>query len=297
MIRAASVVGPRLHRLAPALAPRRRPLRASLFAAGTLLGLVALLDPAWGEAGEAPEPRGADVVLCLDVSRSMLARDEDPSRLDRAKREIADLAREARGDRLALVAFAGEARLLVPLTGDIDTLVELARGADPLSVAKGGTDLGAALDTARAALDAAGGDRGTIVILTDGEDLGGRGLRAAQTCGRRGIAVHCVGFGTARGSRIAVEGARGEEYQRDRAGREVLSAADPAALRAIASAAGGESAVGSLADLYRRRILPESRRALGVADRPARPHRFQWPLLAAFALWILSWCPPPAPRS
>ncbi len=286
--------GPRESLLAPGAAARRRGPRTALWIAGLLLGAAALLEPAWGEDPSAREPGGADVVLCLDVSRSMLARDADPDRLGRAKREIAALAAAAKGDRLALVAFAGEARLLVPLTADLSTLAEIADGAGPLSVDRGGTDLGAALDAARAALDAGSGDRGTIVVLTDGEDLGGRGLRAARTCGERGIAVHCMGFGSARGSKIAVEGKRGEEYQRDRAGREVVSALDPTTLRRMAGAAGGTYVEDSLAGLYRERILPESRRALARSDRRTKVPRFQWPLAAAFLLWILAWCPPPA---
>jgi len=286
--------GPRERLLAPGVAGRRRTFRSALLGAGLLLGGAALLEPAWGEDPDAREPGGADIVLCLDVSRSMLARDADPDRLGRAKREIAELAAAAKGDRLALVAFAGEARLLVPLTADLGTLVEIARGADPLSVERGGTDLGAALDAARAALDAGPGERGTIVILTDGEDLGGRGKRAASTCGARGIAVHCMGFGTSRGSKIAVEGKGGETYQRDRTGREIVSALDPETLKSLAAAAGGEYTDSSLADLYRRRILPDSRRALTLSGRPAKVPRFQWPLAAALLLWILAWCPPPA---
>jgi Ca-activated chloride channel family protein len=260
----------RARRLGVALGPRfpagRRRFR--LVAAGLLLALVALLNPAWGAA--AGELEGADLVVCLDVSRSMLARDEDPDRLTRAKEEIRALSRRATGDRLGLVVFAGEARAMVPLTGDMASYLELLDLADPTSVGKGGTDLGAALE---AALDLLQGRPGAVFLLTDGEDLDGRGLAAARLLGERGVAVHCVGLGTELGSKIATEGG----FVRDRAGGDVVSAMDAKGLKAIAAATGGT---------YGSHVpdLSAARRA-GRSER--RESRYQWPLAAAVALWLL----------
>jgi Ca-activated chloride channel family protein len=259
-----------------------------------LLALAALLEPAWGESG-ALEARGSDVVVCLDVSRSMLATDEEPTRLERAREEIRALAAAARGDRLALVAFAGEARLVVPLTRDGEALAALADAADPLSVARGGSDLGAALDAALAALDAGSGDAAAIVLLTDGEDHGGGGLSAAERCRARGVPVHAVGLGSARGSKIPVPGPRGPEFLRDPAGAEVVSGLDADSLRRIADASGGsflEAGAGApvLPELHARRLVPDARRAFSVSARSARTPRFQWFLLGALVLWILGPC-------
>jgi Ca-activated chloride channel family protein len=274
--RLAAAAGPRARALTPDLGRGRRRLRRALAAAG----LAPALTP------------GLDLVVCLDVSRSMLARDVPPSRLLRARQELLALARRARGDRLALVAFAGEARLVVPLTQDLDSFAELAVQADPLSVRKGGTDLGAALDAALQAFPA--GSRGpeAVVLVTDGEDLAGGGRRAAGRCRERGVPVHCVGFGSPLGSKIALAGDEGESYLKDRAGREVVSALDAPGLRAIAAATGGEVVDGgarplSLVELYERHVLPRARRTTGAGPGRERQNRYQWPLLAALLLWLV----------
>jgi Ca-activated chloride channel family protein len=293
--RLAAIVGPRLRALVPGFSDGRRAARRALLATGLLFALVAAMQPVWGEAVAATRRRGADVVVCLDVSRSMLARDAAPSRLAAAQTGIRELAQRVEGDRLGLVVFAGEARLLVPLTRDLRSFADLAATADPASVTRGGTDLGAALDTALAALEGGDGAPGVIVLVTDGEDLGGRGLRAAERCAARRVIVHTVGYGTARGSKIAVPSASGEAFIADRGGAEVVSSMDAAGLRRIAEATGGEFVDASashspLADLHERRVVPLAREAFADEDRRERPNRFQWPLLAAFLVWILELC-------
>ena len=273
-------------RRAPALA-RGRSRGHWLFTAALVLALVAVLQPAWGEGARRLDARGVDILVCLDVSRSMLARDVSPNRLLHARREIAALADRAGGDRLGLVVFAGEARLSVPLTRDMNSLKELLALADPLSVDRGGTDLGAALLTALDGLKGATGESETVLLLTDGEDHNGRGLRAAEACRDKGITVHCIGVGSARGAKIPVQGEAGEVFLRDRAGADVVSALKPATLRPIAEATGGAYTDGSLVALYEERILPMAGKSFLTREKHERENRYQWPLLAALFLWIL----------
>ncbi len=269
--------------------------RRALFAGGLLFATLAALQPTWGESTRPVEQRGVDVVVCLDVSRSMLARDVSPSRLAAAHAELAALAERAHGDRLGLVAFAGESRIVVPLTRDAATFADLALRTDPLSVERGGTDLGAALDTALVALAAGSGENEAIVLLTDGEDHEGRGLRVAARCRERGIAVHCVGFGSARGSKIPVDGPDGEAFLRDRAGDEILTRLDPTSLRALTSAADGVFVDATESDrplltIYEDEVLPMARKTFASEQRRQRKQRFQWPLAVALGLWILELC-------
>ena len=289
--RAASLFGPRAAKLAPEPTPGRTRVRRALFAAALLCALLAVLQPVWGDSVRKLEQRGVDVVVCLDVSRSMLARDVAPDRLRAARREVAALVDHARGDRFALIAFAGDARLVVPLTSDAESFTALLGGADPLTIARGVTDLGAALDVALAALGGATGDHETILLLTDGADEEGRGLRAAERCRDRNVTVHCAGFGTARGSKIAIAGEGGETFLRDRSGREVVSALEPASLRRIAETTGGAytdggATPGALVRLYDDEIAKVARKAFEEAERRERPNRYQWPLALAFGLWI-----------
>ena len=294
--RLARAVGPRAPALAAGLSRGRRRLQRVLFATALLLALLAMLQPVWGAATREVEQRGVDLLVCLDVSRSMLARDLAPSRLGRARREIAALAERAAGDRLGLVVFAGQAQLAVPLTRDRDSFLELLELADPLSVERGGSDVGAALETALEALKGQTGEHEAVLLLTDGEDLEARGLRAAQICRERNVAVHCVGFGSALGAKIPIptrEG--GETFLRDRSGVDVVSTMDATTLRRIAAATGGDfvdahARPHPLRELYERRILPMARKAFEKDERRAKENRFQWPLLAAFLLWILLLC-------
>jgi len=287
--RRSQVLGPRARFLAN-FSDRRRLVRRSFFLLALLLATVAALQPAWGAGARDVERRGVDMVVCLDVSRSMLARDIDPSRLQRAKREIRALARHARGDRIGLVLFAGDARLAVPITHDLASWSEIAALATPLSVQRGGTDLGAALKAALNALGGRTGEHEVIVLLTDGDDLAERGLAVARTCRQRNITVHCVGFGTALGAKIPLEEGG---FVLDRAGREVVAKLDPTRLKKIAETTGGDYldvAQNTLIDLHERRIRTMARRSFELDVRRARANRFQWPLLVAFILWIAFLC-------
>ena len=143
----------------------RRLSRLMLAAAAAALAL-ALARPSLGPAGPAPAPapRGGDMVFLLDVSRSMLAADALPNRLARAKAVIGQLAAQARGDRLGLVAFAGSQAVACPLTVDHSFFREMLDEASPASVARGGTLLG---EIAIAAHDrASGGDPANVVRIT-----------------------------------------------------------------------------------------------------------------------------------
>lgn len=293
--RLARLVGPRTATLTAELGPGRRALQRALFTAALALQLIALMQPCWGLDRRRVEQRAVDLVVCLDVSRSMLARDLPPTRLGRAHQEIRALAERARGDRLGLVAFAGEARLKVPLTRDMDTFAALAEETDPLSIRRGGTDLGAALEQALAALDSGSDNLAAIVLISDGEDHAQRGLRAAMQCKERGIPVHCVGLGSAIGGKIPLPDAHGEAFLRTRAGEEVVSVMDAAGLRRVAATTGGTfvdaaDATRPLRELYERRILEMARGGFARGERLRRQNRYRWPLLPAFLLLVLQLC-------
>jgi Ca-activated chloride channel family protein len=272
-------------------APR---LRRRLIALGLLCATLALLGPLFGEVEHPVAPRGADVALVLDVSRSMLARDADGTRLQAAQREIDALARRAAGDRLALIVFAGSARRLVPLTADLASFRALAEGVGPDSVLLGGSDPAAGLDEALAALGGGGhGDVAAIVLLSDGESLTGDALAAAQRCAARGVPVHAVGFGSRAGSKIALSEGGREEFLKDRAGREVVTSLAVDELTRLAGAAGGRfvEATASphpLLELFDAEIAPRARRAFAADERRNRANRYQWPLAGAFICWFVA---------
>lgn len=296
MVRLRVLVGARAGVLGSGMAARQRTRRRLLQVGGLLLALLAVLQPSFGTRSDRLTRQGIDLILCLDVSRSMLAADLAPTRLKAAQGSIRRLAELGRGDRLGLISFAGSARLTIPLTRDMTSYVELMEQAGPLDVRRGGSDLGAALEAALAALGERTDRHAAVVLISDGEDLEGRGLSVAEACAARGITVHCIGVGTVLGSKIALGTGMGGRFLQDRNGDEVVSSLDDAGLRRIASATGGlyidaTSGNGSLIRLYREGVLPLAHRELEAERRRERRNRFQWPLLLAFLIWLseLGW--------
>jgi Ca-activated chloride channel family protein len=269
--------------------PLGRSLRLTTMAG---LGLLAWMDPRWGEESVVVERRGLDLVLCIDVSRSMLARDLEPTRLARAVADVrAVLPELSRGDRVALVAFAGRARLMIPLTHDVDSFRQLLAELDTDAVSLGGSDLAAALEKAR---ECATGDLATtsVILMTDGEDLGGSGRAAAARLASEGIVIHAIGYGSARGSKITVLEQGREQFLKDESGAEVVSAMDEAGLAAIAGASGGEflraeSMALPLRQLHEMRIRPAVQRSYDAGEELGLTPRYQWLLLPL--LLLLAW--------
>lgn len=280
------LLGPRFKTLAPDVSHFKIRIGTHLFVGALLFGILAMMQPVWGEGLRHVRQRGVDIMVCLDVSRSMLAHDPAPGRLTSAQKELRALAEQAQGDRLGLIVFAGNARLSVPLTQDTDSFAYLAGQASPLSVERGGTDLGAAIDTALSALEGVNGEHEVVLLITDGEDLEGKGLLAAERCKEKNVIVHCVGYGSTQGSKIVVEKNGGEAFLTDSLGMEVVSSLDRDGLTRIAETTGGvfveaTSRPMCLLDLYRSRILPMNRKAFDEENRGERENRFQWFLLVA----------------
>ena len=293
------VVGPRIDVLASDFDVRRRRFRDVVFVAALGLSIVALLQPSWGEGGRRLERRGIDIVLCLDVSRSMLARDMTPNRLDAARSAVKEWTTQTRGDRVGLVTFAGDATPISPLTEDVASLVELMNQTGPLTVTQGGTSVGAALEAAIQTLDGgvsniASGTHEVVVLLSDGEDLDETGRAAAEACRERGIVVHTVGFGSPDGAKIPVPSRDGktEYFVRDADGQDVVTTQDSAVLHRIATITDGiyidaASSPNPMITLHERSLSPMTKKSFDEEHRAARANRYQWALAPAVILWIL----------
>jgi Ca-activated chloride channel family protein len=252
-----------------------------------LFAAFAAAGPVRGYTARSVQRRGLDLVVCIDTSRSMLVRDLRPDRLTRAKREVGGLIERLKGDRVALVAFAGDARDISPLTHDRTTLRALLERVGTEENVKGGTDLGAALSHALQLFDGRSGAHEAIVLLTDGEDLEGKGLEAARVAAERGIRVYVVGMGTEGGGKIPQLGADGREsFVVDESGQEVISALVGDTLTQIAQASGGEYIAATrsatpLEELYIARINRLEGRDLEGGVEYLPHDRFQWFLGAA----------------
>ena len=260
----------------------------------TLLFIVfALIQPKWGYHWEKVKRRGIDVIVAVDVSRSMLADDIKPNRLDRARREILDLINMMNGDRIGLIAFAGTAFVQCPLTLDYGACKMFVDEINPKLIPRGGTHIGDAIRKAIAAFEGDGKKNRALILITDGEDHDSNPIEAAKLAAEKGIKIYCIGIGTPDGSPIRIAGKGGKKmYLKDAKGNLVLSKLDENTLKKIALITGGAyipaSASGiELDKIYKERIAKMEKSDLESTRRKRFEHRFQFPLAIAL-LFLLT---------
>jgi Ca-activated chloride channel family protein len=221
----------------------RGPLATSALGLGMLCLSAALSQPQCGTRTELTRRTGIDVVVALDVSRSMQAQDIRPSRLERAKLELADLMDRLRGDRIGIVVFAADAFVQCPLTTDYAAAKLFLKAINYDSVPQQGTSLASALMLGKQLLDEGGGlARGrALVLLTDGEDHEPGLDNALDALSQDGIRVYPVGIGSASGEPIPILDDRGRfvGYKKDRQGQTVMTRLNEDVLREVAEKTGG----------------------------------------------------------
>jgi len=251
---------------------------------------LALMRPQWGGQFISTPWVGAQIMVCLDVSRSMLTEDVAPNRLERAKAELRDLLDYLDGDQIGLIAFAGRAAVLSPLTPDFSFLRLVLDAAGPHGVTRGGTRLEEPIRKALAGFR----DRGTgeisrsILLITDGEDHDSFPLEAAKTAAERGVRIFAIGFGDEAGSELQVTDPRtgARTLVRDADGNPVRSRLDGDLLRELALVTGGAyvpAGTGAidLESIYERHIANLTRGRLTVSGYRIRNDVFQWAMLCA----------------
>jgi len=268
------------HKSRPERSRARIVWQGSLITTGLLLLMAAAAGPQWGMREVPVLSRGRDLVIALDVSNSMLADDVHPNRLERAKADLLDLIRDLRGDRAALVAFRQKANLLCPLTTDYAFLRQMLDTAGPNSAPRGETDIGDAIIKALEAFESHGGDHKAIILISDGEDLGGEAISAAKRAAERNIPIFTVGIGSRGGAKIPSPDGKGFVSH---GGEQVVSRLNHEGLLAIAQETRGayipieraSTAETTLGTLYQRHLrnisaqdLEETHRRLYVERYP-----------------------------
>lgn len=274
------------------ISPQRRKARHWLLVAAAAFLILALARPQYGFSLEKVEERGLDIVVAVDTSKSMLAQDIVPDRLERAKLAALELMQDAKSDRLGLVAFAGQAFLECPLTVDDTAFEQSVQALDVNSISEGGTAIANAIDAAVTAFRENDHYK-TLVLLTDGEDTVNEeaALQAAKRAAKAGVRIFTVGVGTAEGALIRITDANGNpDYVRDAQGNVVKTHLNAALLRDIATVTGGFYLPLRGADtmdvLYNRGLAPLPK-SQGVGKMIRRYHeQFQWPLAIAIALLL-----------
>jgi Ca-activated chloride channel family protein len=241
--------------------------------------------------------RGIDIVVCLDVSKSMLARDVRPSRIERARSELRRLMEEEPGDRIGVVVFAG-ATMEYPLTTDHESAERFMREVEPWNFPVGGTSIGRAITAARELFhrDPLAARRSkVIIVLTDGEDLDGDPVEAARLASQDGIQVFLDAIGSTLPEPIPAFTPDGQMagYERDSRGQVKTTQFSPemeTQLRAVAQAGGGKyfrARQGEVGIEAVRRELSGLRRAeIAATQHTVYDELMVWFLLPAFVLLV-----------
>ncbi len=279
--------------------------RAALMLIGLAFVIVAFAGPQYGSRTRVLRKRGIDIVIALDFSKSMLARDVHPSRIKRAKGELDRLLSDLDGDRVGLVAFAGDA-MAFPMTVDYSAIRLFLRDLSPTDMPVGGTAIGKALIASKRLIesstpndaekaDAAPRSR-VVILMTDGEDHEGDPVAAAEELEAAGIQIFAVGIGSKTGEPIPSYAADGTltGHMKDASGRLILTSLTPEneeTLEKIASMTGGEYVRAEEGTVGMNQIRTELGK-LQASERKARrvtvhENRFALVLLAAFLLIVL----------
>ncbi len=226
-----------------AISFKRQIFKAVLMTAAFVSIVVAITEPQWNKRTKQIKHKGRDIAVVLDVSRSMLAEDISPSRLERSKIAIKDLIETLKGDRIAIVTFAGNSSVKCPLTQDYSFARMVVDDITTESTSRGGTMIGDALrKTADEVLGDTQGRYRDIILITDGNDQESFPVEAAQKCRENEIRIIAIGLGSSdEGARIPITGADGEKTFLKYNGREVWVKLESNLLRKIAAASDGGS--------------------------------------------------------
>jgi len=227
-----------VERLAASLDVKRRLLKKILFTMAVACVVLALAEPHFRKKETLVERKGIDVVIAVDVSDSMLAKDIPPSRLEKAKLELSELIDKLKEHRIGIVAFAGEAFIQCPLTLDKNAAKLFLSTVSPNLIPTPGTSITSAIRVATRTFSEKEKESKALILLTDGENHEGEAVEAARLAKKEGVRIFVIGIGTPDGSTLPnLFGQEG--FKRDKEGRPVLSKLNEPLLKEIAGSTGG----------------------------------------------------------
>ena len=259
---------------------------------GFALIVAALAQPRYGYMERETFTEGRNVIIAIDTSRSMLARDLEPDRLTRSKLAAQDLIAALPGERIGLMAFAGSAYMQAPLTLDHAAVRETIDQMDIYSARSGGTNLGECIRTALKTFKENQASQSAIVVFTDGDDLEGTALDAAEEASEQGVLIVPVGVGSPTGTIIPDIGSNiADQFIKDESGKIVKSRLDIGTLESIANLTGGTFInlnSQSMNSAIVRSMLSKLEASASESQSKRVPYeRYQWPLALGLLLLAL----------
>ncbi len=282
----------------------RQKIRMALLVAGVIGVFLALARPQWGFVWEEAKLQGLDIIVAIDTSRSMLAQDVAPNRLEKAKLAAIDLMRLAKTDRLGLVAFAGTAFLQAPLTVDEQAFQQAVDAVSVGVIPQGGTALSAAINTAMNAFEKGNDNHKVLILFTDGEDHDAdtETIAAAKAAADAGMRIFTIGVGTPEGELLNVKDEQGNPgYIKDDEGNVVKSRLNQTLLQQIATDANGFylplQGAQPMETLYARGLatLPKTEESTRLTR--VYQERYHWPLGFAILCFVIEIMLPESPSA
>ncbi|MCQ9206505.1 MAG: VWA domain-containing protein [Omnitrophica bacterium] len=271
---------------------KKRLIKYAMLATFAIFGILALMRPQWGYEWQEVKRKGLDIIIAIDTSRSMLAADVKPNRLERSKLAVWDLIKKLSGDRIGLIAFSGTAYLQSPLTVDYGGFLLALNDLNTNTIPRGGTSISSAIQVAMKSFEGSGKKYKILIIITDGEDHEGDALALAGKAKNEGIKIFCVGIGTSSGELIHVTRENGKKtFLKDSSGNIVKSRLNESVLRKIAIETGASYVRSSGADFGLEFIYDEKLSKMEKKDIKAEMaklyyERFQIPLLFCLLLLV-----------
>lgn len=272
---------------------RTRIIGIILSLAAVALMMMALARPQWGFRWKENKKKGLDMIIGLDTSRSMLAEDLRPNRLEFAKEEIASFVKTLDGDRVGLEAFSGSAFLECPITVDYKGYMLALNNVSTETVSKQGTSLSGAIREAVKGFEGAETKNKIFILISDGEHLEGDVEKSVTKAKDAGIKIFTIGTGSPDGAKIPVtDGSGSVTYMKDKDGKAVITKLNEKTLKDIAERTGGEYVKASdmslgLDYLYKERLSKLEKRETEDDMVKVYEERFQIPLALACLLIVL----------
>ncbi len=276
---------PLLMKNSPFISFARQRTKAAILIAALIFLSITLSQLQFGTHLELLEREGLDIVVVLDVSNSMMARDMKPNRLEKAKQEIMGIIERLKGDRISLVAFAGEAFIQCPLTLDYAAATFLLNAIDNKSVSVQGTSLTSAIEKGAKAFNQKEKKHKVMLLLTDGEDHQGGVEQSAEIARKEGIKIYTVGIGNPAGEPIPILDRAGNQvgFKKDENGEIIVSRLDETTLQKVSLATGGKYYHATAGEIELDRIFEEisklEKKELEGTLVTRYDDRYQFPLL------------------
>ncbi len=278
-------------RLTRNVSTRKRGIKKVIYLLAIFCCFLAFARPQYGFRWIEVKRKGIDILFALDTSKSMLAEDVKPNRLERAKLAIMDFVGQLESDRVGIMPFAGSAFLMCPLTSDYNAFIQSLTAIDTKIIPKGGTDIATAITGAEAVLNNAANHK-LLILITDGENLQGDSLKAAEGASKNEMRIFTVGVGTKEGELIPSDSTGKKGFLKDTNGKFVTSRLDEKTLSRIAEktdglyvplGSGGEG----LEVIYQEKLALIPKEELGERRHKVPLERFEWAVAAALIFLLI----------